>query len=123
MIMPGRVSPDGKSLAFIVDPGPGARPALWVLAADGRFSKLVDEAGVDAGGVAAWSPDGTRIAYNQTNDNAEYENLIVDVGSRKIQRLEITRGDYVEDWSPDGRALSVIDFSGKAGGRPQAVPD
>ncbi|MBI3838873.1 MAG: PD40 domain-containing protein [Planctomycetia bacterium] len=121
MVMPGRVSPDGKSLAFIVDPGPGARPALWVLSVDGRHDKLVEEAGVNVGSVAAWSPDGKRIAYNQSNDNAEYENLIVDLASRKIQRLEMPRGDYSEDWSPDGRAISVIDFSGKDSDRPRSL--
>jgi Tol biopolymer transport system component len=121
MVMPGRVSPDGQSLAFIVDPGPGARPALWVLRADGRHDKLVEDAGVNAGGIAAWSPDGKRIAYNQLNDNAERENLIVDVASRKIERLENTRGDYIEDWSPDGHSLSVINLPGEQSDRPRSL--
>ena len=55
-----RVSPDGRSIAFLGDRGQGTR--LFVVGADGRHERAVTGDGTNVGG-AQWTRDG-RLAYS-----------------------------------------------------------
>jgi Tol biopolymer transport system component len=78
------LSPDGALLAYgsAANPGgdcPGAPPAaLCVANADGTDVRVLVQGGVDAIGVDGWSPDGTRILYDEFHQAAV---SIVDVTS------------------------------------------
>jgi TolB protein len=92
---------------------------IWVTDLEGNVSRLIDEPGAD--GFAAWSPDGTRIAFVASRDgNCEIYVMNAD-GSNQVN---LTNSDSDElypswtrsgllhnypDWSPDG---ATIAFSG-----------
>ncbi|MDR3622712.1 MAG: hypothetical protein P4L85_25390 [Paludisphaera borealis] len=101
----GRVSPDGKRLAFSASQAGTRRPDLWSVTTDRVRRKIADDIL-----VVAWSPDGRRLAaIRDTDPNTPgRENLILDVETGHEQRLPIPETDAVEDWSPDGATLIVM---------------
>lgn len=102
-IVCGRVSPDGLSLAYSDQPKGTQRLEVWLLTSDGARRKLAEK-----GFVRAWSPDGATIACYAPDRKHGWENFTVDVATGMIRALPIPRTDAVEDWSPDGRYLSVM---------------
>ncbi len=64
---------------------------------------------------AAWSPDGTRIAFSQFAQESVHRDIyIYDMTTRETQQIT-TQGsrDYNSPaWSPDGKTLAVHGFSG-----------
>jgi Tol biopolymer transport system component len=130
-------SPDGGWLAFWRWPKPAdpngdfesSTPgSLMIINADGGTPRTVVAyifAGLSSSNGVAWSPDGTRIAFErrQTVD-APPEIDIVAIGEPKPRTL-VSPADCPA-WSPDGRRLvyrvpdtgvSVIDADGTAGHR------
>lgn len=98
----GRVSPDGRRLAYSLAP-PGAKKAeVWTLEPGGACRKVHDE-----GYVRAWSPEGTKIACISGAPEA-WENFTVAVETGQVERIAIPKTDVVEDWSPDGKVFSVM---------------
>jgi Tol biopolymer transport system component/imidazolonepropionase-like amidohydrolase len=102
-------SPDGRSLAYSSD-----RPSTGLGAGDGFMNIWIRDRqsgadrqithGSSAAMQAAWSPDGSRIAFGDRDGQIQ----IADVKSGAISRahdrlLEAGRAS----WSPDGRALVV----------------
>ena len=71
----GRVSPDGKLVAFVSDREPDNNNAadLWVreLTGGGRSTRVTRTAGVES--FPAWSPDGGRLAYASSRGS---ENMV-----------------------------------------------
>ena len=65
----GSVSPDGSRIAYV--PGPKFGSELWVMDSDGANARRValarkpDQPNLGDGWIqhAAWSPNGTRLAY------------------------------------------------------------
>ncbi len=101
--------PTGPNWHSVSKPGRDKPADLWILDADGKRRKLVDNQY-----VLAWSPDGKRLATCRFTDR-EMENAIVDVATGRVQPLPIPRHDQVNDWSPDGQELAVM------AGNPKAV--
>ena len=102
-MMHGRVSPDGRRLAYGVKRKSGAWET-WVLEADGQQRQL------PAGGeVMGWSPDGKSLACRVMNKDRTFENWIVDIESGKKRVLDLSKFDGVEDWSPTTAELVVSD--------------
>jgi RNA polymerase sigma factor (sigma-70 family) len=103
--MTGRVSPDGRRLAYGVrnraDP---TKWETWVVEADGTRRQLPV-----GGEVVAWSPDGKSLAGRLFNDaDRSYENWVIDVATGTKTALDLPKYDGVEDWSPKGDALAVM---------------
>jgi dipeptidyl aminopeptidase/acylaminoacyl peptidase len=82
-----RWSPSGDRLAFVSTRGADDdRPQLWVLPVSGGEAERVTN--VPGGvGTIAWSPDGTRVAFQQSTTEAEREEGIdLDVGDEGYER-------------------------------------
>ena len=103
----GRVSPDGRRIAFLLAPRTieGDKGIhLWVMDADGRNrTALVEDAGI--GGVTCWSPDGGQVVYHRqevTDGRPAFQNTVVDTATKRAVRPNLPGDEVIHDWSPDG---------------------
>jgi Tol biopolymer transport system component len=102
-------SPDGTKIAFLreqpftrPDGSNGSQPDIWVMNADGSGKrKITDDIAFENG--LSWSPDGTKIAFEQDGD-------IWTIAPEGSGRRNLTdTPDAVEvnpDFSPDGQKLA-----------------
>jgi Tol biopolymer transport system component len=109
-------SPDGKTIVFHTPLAPGITYRdIFVINADGSgLQDLTNNKGsVNRDIRAAWSPDGSRIAFNSnrlSNDgcpNNRNDNLWVmnADGTNLIQLTHSCEPDQAPDWSPDGSRI------------------
>ena len=108
-------SPDGQRLAVAVDE---RRRATAIALVDVRDRRRRDgpPPGVDAIVSVAWSPDGTRIAFEGTA-GAQSDLYVVDLATGGVANL--TRdlySDHAPAWAPDGR--SFVFHSDRGDARP-----
>jgi len=101
--MTGRVSPDGRRLAFGTMSGDEKRFETWILEADGHRRKVP----VD-GTVSAWSPDGSSLACFRRKGADGWESLFVEVESGRVHAMPVPPSDLIEDWSSRGATISVM---------------
>ena len=102
-----RFSPDGNRIAAEQAETDQPNPDLWVFGpAPDKASRFTDDPSPDI--RPAWSPDGRRLAFSSKRGTS-YDIYVkaVDVlePERVLWRSELDK--LVEDWSPDGRVLSV----------------
>lgn len=99
-VIPVDISPDGKKLLALVSDGFVDERALWIIPTMEGQQRQVGTIHCHA---AAWSPDGTKIAF--ADQNAIY--LTADEGAtiREVQAFGVTP-EYLR-WAPDGRGLRV----------------
>ena len=108
------LSPDGRWAAVqVTEPAyaeTGQTSDLWLVASDGSVPprKLTATRGGESG--AAWSPDGTRIAFSARRDGDEAAQIyVIDMAGGEAQRAtRISTGARTPRWRPDGKAILVV---------------
>jgi Tol biopolymer transport system component len=102
-----RFSPDGNRIAAEQAQTEVPNPDIWLFGpASDRASRFTSEPSPDI--RPAWSPDGRRLAFSSkrgTTYDIYVKTLDVLDDEKVLWRSESDK--LVEDWSPDGRALSV----------------
>ena len=103
-----RFSPDGKRLAFSLDPGKGSSD-IWVKDLDhDTATRLSFLSGVND--YPLWTPDGTTIVFRSLNRAAPGLYAIRADGSGEATRLTEV-GQFPYSFSPDGKRLAIFQRS------------
>jgi Tol biopolymer transport system component len=103
-----RYSPDGMRIVYSFQPNadaddPDPQAQLHVMNADGTADHvLVTEYPAFQ---AAWSPDGTRLAFTQNVNGQEDLFVMAADGTRVEQLTDDAPSDWAAVWTPDGSAL------------------
>jgi dipeptidyl aminopeptidase/acylaminoacyl peptidase len=108
-----KVSPDGTSILYHLaqtDRESGAtRSQVWRCSIDGAHPRQISHAGVSNAG-AAWSPDGTSIAWVSRRDGDHPGAIVVlplDGGEARVVTSHASMPSSLR-WSPDGRSIAYI---------------
>jgi Tol biopolymer transport system component len=95
-------SSDGRAIAYTKGPTE-AEGDIWVVGADGSGARrLTDEPGLEA--AAAWSPDGTRIAY--AVDWTSRPTIWIRDATSDGPPVRVAEGNW-PSWTPDGTRLLI----------------
>ncbi len=106
------LSPDGTKIAFDVEHEPGPFVDLHIIPAGGGAPvKVADNS---QWSFAAWSPDGTKIAYRATTSGETAYIRVVNSDGTQDHGLAALAGHniYEPSWSPDGFRVVVQGFDG-----------
>jgi Tol biopolymer transport system component len=109
LIQSARLSPDGRRVAVVVADLGRDTSEIWIDdVATGSGTKFVFSSAHETGPV--WSPDGSRLAFTSDRKAPSARNDVwfksLD-GSREHALSESADERHPEDWSPDGRYLSI----------------
>ena len=107
-------SPDGQWLAFERKYGPDYDWEIHIVRLDGEGERSLGK-----GRLPAWSPDGSRIAFETLDNKGNEQIWWMDANGGK--REQLTWDDHPNrspNWSPDGRSLVMMS---KIGGHWQIV--
>jgi hypothetical protein len=111
-----RISPDGKSVAFIDHPIFGDERGVTAIAfSDGNVQRLTPDAASEEG--LAWKPDGSEVWYGATEQGASFQNRVVFAvtPSGKIRKVFSTPDHCMPaDIAADGRLLFSHETLGSA---------
>lgn len=134
-----RWSPDGRKMLF----KNGLDGDIWAMNADGTGRVNLTPGGTGSDHSAAWSPDGTQIAFISTRtaagakvyrmnaDGSDQTPVTTDAfsfdgapaWSPDGQRIAFTRQNRIHTVRPDGTAITPVTPAGIAAGEPNWSPD
>ena len=99
-------SRDGGRIAYHGCDERGGNCGVWVSQPGGfNAARLTSEASDTA---AAWSPDGTQVAFASTR-TGNWDLHLVEVATGQEKRLtEHAAADYAPEWSPDGKQIAFL---------------
>jgi hypothetical protein len=114
MLATGAVMAAAPAVAFAAFPGANGRIAfertgnVWVMDADGKHAAPITSDG-NAGGGLAWSPDGTRIAFDRASGPDTGVFVMASDGSKE---KKLAPDAAYPAWSPDGTRIAFVRFTG-----------
>jgi len=108
------ISPDAQQILFLSDLGQAGVYQLWLMNADGSDAHAITNAPYSHFSPA-WSPDGTKIAFQADGPDHHGIYVINADGTGEVQ-LTTRAYDQSPEWSPDG---TKIVYAAEGGG---AVP-
>ena len=105
------LSPDGRRVVFAVTTpdlaGNTSATDLWLSTVDGKsIRRLTTHSAADRN--PAWSPDGTRIAFESTRSGENQIWLLSTSGGEPRQFTTLSTGASQPVWSPDGTQLAFV---------------
>jgi Tol biopolymer transport system component len=114
-------SPDGTKIAFTsrrdLDPNGMGNPEIYVMDADGTGAVNLTRDLAREDGRPAWSPDGTRIAYDSfPSTGGEIAVWLMNAdGSDKVRLPPSPGNDSEPAWSPDGTRIVFTRYGDNLG--------
>ena len=101
-------SPDGRSIAFFSE-----RIIKTIPVEGGETMDLVNNVQYGRHSQLAWSPDGSRIAYNAESESKIWITTLA-TGEKTALETGLPEDFYVIefDWSPDGEKITFMTTSG-----------
>jgi Tol biopolymer transport system component len=105
-------SPDGKRVVWTRGILFAPDSEIWVMNIDGSGKRQLTFNATPDGGVATWSPDGSRIAFRSFRDfNPEIYIMNAD-GTNQHNVTNHPAEEVLPDWSPDGKKIAFVSDRG-----------
>jgi Tol biopolymer transport system component len=99
-------SPDGQRVVWTRGVFFAPDSEIWVMNIDGSGKRQLTFNDASDGGVATWSPDGSKIAFRSFRDfNHEIYVMNAD-GTNQHNITNHPAEEVLPDWSPDGRKIA-----------------
>jgi TolB protein len=116
-------SPDGSRIAFesnadVAGGNPERDEEIWTMDADGSNPVQITHNAIRDEG-AAWSPDGTMLAYSSGPDNDHLDITVMTTDGVQLRQLTDFAG---RDESPDWQAIPAPDTDRRCGDTPGGGP-
>ena len=108
-VLGGRESGDtvGQGGPAVLNPDRIQTPQVAVMAADGADKQLLTNRPLAFDGSPAWSPDGSRIAFESLLDGRR-SIWVMQADGQGLRRLTEGAGDRAPAWSPDGARIAFM---------------
>ncbi|MBI5301308.1 MAG: S9 family peptidase [Chloroflexi bacterium] len=112
LVFDPQISPDGKTVAFVLTTPDLARDAyhshIWLVPSDGSASPRQFTFGEGKDRAPRWSPDGKRLAFisDREKDKAEQLCLIAITGGEAQRLTDDANKPSAPVWSPDGTLIA-----------------
>jgi Tol biopolymer transport system component len=103
-----RVSPDGRSIAFLDHPGGNDGGTVSVIGTDGSGRRELAKGWISIEGLA-WSPDGSEVWFTGTRFGSATKIYAVTLSGKERLILTTPNEDTLWDVAPDGRVLMTED--------------
>jgi len=99
------ISPDGKTLAYLVYDNNSGSSSIWLMQTSGAGSTQI----IPQGDTPVWSPDGRKLAYTSSSRISLY-----DTGTHTASLLtgDVSVSEGSPSWSSDGTKIAFISNRG-----------